>query len=132
MLTATPGPGPNRPEPGFYMGDDETTYYVGSAGVWMFVPGPRSQLSRAQLPAGARRFESGLPSMLLQVALHLELIPGPPLSEDAMDLLDEIYWDGNFTAELPPETWEDFRRHGIDADLPTLLSELRDAMVRTC
>lgn len=81
-----------HPAPGFYAWGADQTFFVSPTGeVW--------EARVPTLPAGAEPFEREMPSMLLRMAVRLGLAPPAlqELSDDAVHLLDESFWDGQFS-----------------------------------
>ncbi|MBZ5709643.1 hypothetical protein [Nannocystis pusilla] len=113
-----------RPPPGFYAGGSDHIFFVSPAGdVWEV---EADGLRVSALPAHVEPVEHELPSMLLRVAAHLGLVPAGlrGLSDDALDLLDEVFWDGQFGAELPGDVVAELAQAGVNCDASGRLSEL--------
>ena len=105
--------------PGFYAVGDEGMFLVSLDGqVFEVVRGGREGpvLMRVDaLPPGEQHIVDGaliLPSLLLQVARVLDA-PSPlrELSNDALDVLDEVLWGGPFGVDLAPV--DALRRGGL-------------------
>jgi hypothetical protein len=90
-----------HPAPGFYAWGADQTFFVSPTGeVWELDPDVAATEVRVPtLPAGAEPFEREMPSMLLRMAVRLGLAPPAlqELSDDAVHLLDESVWDGQFS-----------------------------------
>jgi hypothetical protein len=115
-------------EPGFYTGAPDRTFFVGHAGeVWeLAADAGLGVLPAAELPADAEPLERELPSMLLRVAARLGLTPPRLrcLSRDALDLLDEVFWDGRFGDEIPLDAVAELAQVGVTSTGPALLRAL--------
>jgi hypothetical protein len=123
---------PDAPEPGFYAGAPDRTFFVGHAGeVWeLSADAEFGVFPVAELPVAVEPLERELPSMLLRVAARLGLTPPPlrSLSHDALDLLDEVFWDGRFDDELPLDTVVELAQVGVTSTGPALLRALSQAV----
>lgn len=120
-----------RLAPGFYTRGADHTFFVSPAGeVWELAGARCGELPASALPPDVEPLEHEIPSMLLTVAGRLGLMPPAlqGLSDDALDLLDEVFWDGRFGDELPLETVTELAQAGVTSAGPSLLSALSQAV----